>query len=55
MSDENETKAGTGTGTAEKPEHYERSFAENGEQWGSWAAGIAVVILAVAVIRAIFF
>lgn len=53
MSDENETKAETGT--TEKPEHYERSFAENGEQWGSWAAGIAVVILAVAVIRAIFF
>lgn len=53
MSGENETKAGTGA--AEKPEHYERSFAENGEQWGSWAAGIAVVILAVAVIRAIFF
>lgn len=48
MNDENETKA-------EKPEHYERSFAENGDQWGPWAAGIALVILVVAVIRAIFF
>lgn len=48
MSDENETKA-------EKPEHYERGFSENGDQWGPWAAGIALVILVVAVIRAIFF
>lgn len=48
MSDENENKAG-------KPGHYERSFAENCDQWGPWAAGIALVILAVAVVRAIFF